>query len=66
MVDIHREGCKLKWNKPKDDGGLPLTGYVVEQMDAATGRWVSAGFVDPNKTEQEIIGMEPMQNINSG
>ncbi|PSN48991.1 hypothetical protein C0J52_03867 [Blattella germanica] len=60
VTDIHKEGCKLKWKKPKDDGGLPLTGYVVEKMDVATGRWVPAGFVDPNKTEQEITGLEPM------
>jgi len=42
-VDVHKEGCKLKWNKPKDDGGLPVTGYVVEKMDLQTGRWVPAG-----------------------
>ncbi|KAJ9595175.1 hypothetical protein L9F63_013533, partial [Diploptera punctata] len=60
VFDVHKEGCKLKWTKPKDDGGLPLTGYVVEKMDVATGRWVPAGFVDPNKTEQEITGLEPM------
>ena len=61
VTDVHKEGCKLKWKKPKDDGGLPLTGYVVEKMDTATGRWVPAGFVDPNKTEQEITGLEPMK-----
>ncbi|PNF43664.1 hypothetical protein B7P43_G15461, partial [Cryptotermes secundus] len=61
VTDVHKEGCKLKWKKPKDDGGLPLTGYVVEKMDAETGRWVPAGFVDPNKTEQEIKGLEPMK-----
>lgn len=59
MSEVHKEGCKLKWEKPKDDGGLPLTGYVVEKMDTATGRWVPAGFVDPTKTEAEITGLEP-------
>lgn len=59
VSDVHKEGCKLKWNKPKDDGGLPLTGYVLEKMDVTTGRWVPAGFVDPEKTEQEITGLEP-------
>ncbi|GLH11531.1 Titin, partial [Gryllus bimaculatus] len=59
VTDVHKEGCKVKWNKPKDDGGLPLTGYVVEKMEAGTGRWVPAGFVDPDKTEQEITGLEP-------
>ncbi|KAJ8886794.1 hypothetical protein PR048_013006 [Dryococelus australis] len=59
VKDVHKEGCKLSWDKPKDDGGLPLTGYVVEKMDTQTGRWVPAAFVDPSKTEQEITGLEP-------
>lgn len=59
VTDVHKEGCKLKWNKPKDDGGIPLTGYLIEKLDTATGRWVPAGHVDPSKTEQEIKGLEP-------
>nr|CAD7393168.1 unnamed protein product [Timema cristinae] len=59
VSNVHKEGCKLKWKKPKDDGGLPLTGYVLEKMDPTTGRWVPAGFVDPEKTEHEITGLEP-------
>lgn len=31
VSDIHKEGCKLKWKKPKDNGGVPITGYVVEK-----------------------------------
>ena len=58
VVEIHKEGCKVKWKKPNDDGGLPLTGYVVEQMDAATRRWVTAKFVDPNNNECEITGLK--------
>lgn len=59
VSDVHKEGCKLKWKKPKDDGGLPLTGYVIEKMDAATGKWVPAGHVDPNKLEHNVTGLEP-------
>lgn len=59
VTDVHKEGCKLKWNKPRDDGGLPLSGYLVEKMDVTTGRWVPVGIVDPDKTEQTITGLEP-------
>lgn len=59
VTDIHKEGCKLKWNKPRDDGGLPLSNYLVEKMDTTTGRWVSAGMVDPEKTEITLTGLEP-------
>ncbi|KPU74929.1 uncharacterized protein Dana_GF19006, isoform G [Drosophila ananassae] len=56
---VHKEGCKLRWKKPKDDGGVPLTGYVVEKMDTATGKWVPAGSVDSEKTDIEIKGLDP-------
>lgn len=61
---MHKEGCKLNWEKPLDDGGLPLTGYIVEKQDIQTGRWVPAGFLDPNKTEHEITGLEPGKKYN--
>lgn len=64
ITDVHKEGCTLHWNKPKDDGGLPITGYLVEKMDLATGKWVPAGFVDPTKTEQKISGLEPNRKYN--
>lgn len=59
VTDVHKEGCKLSWKPPKDDGGLPLTGFAIEKMDVSTGRWVPAGFVEPNVTEHEITGLEP-------
>jgi predicted phage tail protein len=62
--DVHKEGCKLKWKKPKDDGGLPITNYVVEKMDVTTGKWVPAGNVDPENPEIEIKGLEPMKKYN--
>lgn len=59
VANVTKNGCKLEWQKPKDDGGLPLTAYVVEKMDAATGKWVPCGHVDPEKTEYNVTGLEP-------
>lgn len=64
VSNVHKEGCKLKWDKPKDDGGLPITGYVVEKQDVSTGRWVPAGFVDADKTDLELTGLEPNKKYN--
>lgn len=64
VKDVTKEKAKVKWNKPKDDGGLPLTSYVVEKQDAATGRWTPAGCVDPSKTELEVTGLEPNHTYN--
>lgn len=38
ISDVHKEGATLKWNPPEDDGGVPLSHYLVEKMDAETGK----------------------------
>lgn len=57
VSNVTKNSAKVKWDKPEDDGGKPLTAYVVEKMDMATGRWVPAGRIDPEKTEFEITGL---------
>lgn len=41
--NIHKEGCTLNWKPPVDDGGSPITHYVVEKMDASRGTWQEVG-----------------------
>ena len=43
VSDVHKEGCKLKWKRPKDDGGVPLSYYQVEKLDPQTGIWTPCG-----------------------
>lgn len=40
--DVTKEGCTLSWNEPDDDGGSPISHYVVEKQEAG-GRWVPCG-----------------------
>lgn len=57
VSDVHKEGCKLKWNPPLDNGGLPIEYYIVEKMDTETGRWLSSGrFKEP---VAEVYNLEP-------
>lgn len=43
MSDIHKEGCKLKWKRPKDDGGTPIEYYLVDKYDPLKAAWVPCG-----------------------
>lgn len=55
VSDVTAEGCKLKWDKPDDDGGEPVDHYVIERMDVDTGRWVPCAT---SKTpEAEVTGL---------
>lgn len=50
VTDVHKEGCKLKWKRPLDDGGIPIEYYQVDKMDPETGCWVPCGrSTDPSK-----------------
>lgn len=59
VTDVHKEGCKLEWNKPSDDGGSPIQQYEVEKFDKETGRWTRVGKVSGDKPEMEVTGLTP-------
>ena len=58
MDDVSKSGCKLSWKAPEDDGGKPITGYVVEKMDKASGRWVPVSRTEPNVLECPVKGLQ--------
>ena len=47
---ISRDNVSLRWNRPSDTGGVPLSGYIIEQRDGRTGRWRVAAYADANRT----------------
>lgn len=57
--EIRADHIKIKWKKPEDAGGSPLTGYIIEKMDLDTGRWVAAGEVGPNDETFTASGLTP-------
>ena len=39
VVDSAKDFIKVRWEKPKRDGGAPVTGYSIERNDPHTGTW---------------------------
>lgn len=59
VEEVRSDHVKVKWKKPEDEGGTPLTGYVLEKMDVDTGRWIPAGEVGPDVDNFTFKGLTP-------
>lgn len=59
VEEVRNDHVKVKWNKPKDNGGTDLTGYTLEKMDMDTGRWIPAGEVGPDLDNFTFKGLTP-------
>jgi hypothetical protein len=57
VSNIHKDGCTLKWKKPKDDGGEPIEGYLIEKFDPETGVWLPIGR--SHAPEMKVEGLTP-------
>lgn len=55
--DICAEGCTAIWNKPEDDGGSPITHYVVEKVHGSGENFQPCGRVNASETECKIRGL---------
>jgi len=40
VSDVLKDSCVLHWKSPKDDGGTPITHYVIEQMETSSSRYI--------------------------
>ena len=64
---VTRDSVTLRWEAPRDTGGVPLSGYIIEQRDgkvtaitespALGGRWRVAAYVDPSRTWWTVTGL---------
>lgn len=56
-ADITKDSIKLSWQPPKDDGGSPLTGYILDKLDLQWGGWKRATKVPPTATSTTLTGL---------
>lgn len=64
--EVRSDHVKLSWAPPMDDGGTPITSYLVRYMDIDTGEWVTACTVSNLCTNQNRIKPKsfPLQHTN--
>ena len=56
ISDVSKHGCHLKWDKPKDDGGMPIDHYEIEKLDPFTGTWIPCATSET--PEADIVGLQ--------
>lgn len=42
IVDWDKDYVDLEWEQPINDGGSPITGYVIEKREKGSSRWIKA------------------------
>ena len=55
--DVCGDGCTAIWSKPEDDGGSPITHYIVEKVHGAGDNFSPCGRVNAPETECKIRGL---------
>ena len=45
VTNVKPNSCSLSWEKPSDEGGSPLTGYVIEKKDVEKDYWSVCGRI---------------------
>lgn len=56
VTEVTEDSVNLSWSPPEDDGGTPITGYVVERLDMERRNWKrTATTIDTRSTVINLI-----------
>ena len=57
-TDVSKRTISLTWEPPLSDGGLAIVGYIVEQRQTSSSRWVTltkAPVAELNYTVSDVV-----------
>uniref|UniRef100_A0A8C6UBN4 Titin n=1 Tax=Neogobius melanostomus TaxID=47308 RepID=A0A8C6UBN4_9GOBI len=57
VTNITRTSVSLFWEKPEYDGGIKITGYIVERSELPNGRWLKCNFTNLQDTFYDVTGL---------
>lgn len=62
VSDITPETCTISWKPPFDDGGSPVTNYIIEKLEPI-GIWTKLSSF-ARRTQYDVFGLEPNRKYN--
>lgn len=58
IIDFDNKSVTLKWAKPEEDGGRPITHYTVEMKDKLSVEWVEVFKTKDSNPEGVVEGLK--------
>lgn len=56
VAETLKSSIKLTWAAPSNDGGMPVTGYLIERCLADSTRWIRVGkSTETSYTDKEVV-----------
>ncbi|XP_062922554.1 immunoglobulin-like and fibronectin type III domain-containing protein 1 [Mobula hypostoma] len=62
VLESSEHSISFKWKPPKDDGGKPITNYIIERQLVGRNTWTKVGEMDASKTTFSVTKVEPGKN----
>lgn len=57
MFDVSRDGMTVAWEPPDEDGGLEVSGYIIERKEVRSDRWIRANKNPVTMTRYRSTGL---------
>lgn len=57
VKDLERTELTLEWTPPKNDGGSPITQYILEKKEAMRPTWSRIDKVSSKKTSYHVANL---------
>lgn len=57
ITDYDKDFVELKWDKPENDGGSPITGYIIEKRDKYNPNWEKCAEVEGDSPKGRVDGL---------
>lgn len=61
IADYDNIKVDLKWDKPKSDGGAPITKYIIEKKLKTSPEWEKALEVPGDKLQTDVADLKERQ-----